>query len=150
LEDRQRQEESNINKESGIIIRNWRSAHPTIAHKSGLDWRLLSMAAKTHGDIDAEVEPKFQCLKSITYVSLAKLQPSLSYEPHDHQDHEEIYYIISGNGHITIDGETAKFRDGDIIYIPDKSIHSITNDGDKMVEFLAFGGFTGKNSRRSE
>jgi mannose-6-phosphate isomerase-like protein (cupin superfamily) len=126
-----------------VIVRNWRSVHPTIAHKSGLDWRLLSMDIKTHGDIDAEVDPKFQCLKSITYVSLAKLQPSLSYEPHEHQDHEEIYYIINGSGHIKIGDETAEFRDGDIIYIPEKTNHSITNDSNEMVEFLAFGGFTG-------
>jgi mannose-6-phosphate isomerase-like protein (cupin superfamily) len=101
------------------------------------------MAIKTHGDIDAEVDPKFQCLKSITYVSLAKLQPSLSYEPHEHKDHEEIYYIINGSGHIKIGDEIAKFREGDVIYIPEKTSHSITNDGNEMVEFLAFGGFTG-------
>jgi mannose-6-phosphate isomerase-like protein (cupin superfamily) len=81
--------------------------------------------------------------ESTTYVSLAKLQPTLSYEPHDHQDYEEVYYIINGSGHIKIGSETARFRDGDIIYIPEKMMHSITNDGSEMVEFLAFGGFTG-------
>lgn len=116
--------------------------YPTIAHKSGLDWRLLSMKTKTHGDIDTDTDPKFQCLKSITYVSLAKLQPTLSYENHDHQDHEELYYIINGKGRIRIGGEVAEFRDGDIIYIPERTSHSITNDGNEMVEFLAFGGFT--------
>src|SRR5438093_5738797 len=108
-----------------------------------MDWRLLAMDRKTHGDIEAEVEPMYRCLKSITYVSLAKLQPSLSYEPHQHEDHEEVYYIISGNGQIKIGNETARFRDGDVIYIPEKRVHSITNDGSEMVEFLAFGGFTG-------
>jgi mannose-6-phosphate isomerase-like protein (cupin superfamily) len=127
-----------------MIIRNWRHVYPTIAHKSGLDWRLLAMTAKTHGDIEAEVDPKFQCLKSITYVSLAKLQPSLSYQRHNHEDHEEVYYIIHGTGQIRIDSETARFKDGDVIYIPEKSVHSITNDGSDMVEFLAFGGFTGR------
>ena len=127
-----------------MIIRNWRNVYPTIAHKSGLDWRLLAMTAKTHGDIEAEVDPKFQCLKSITYVSLAKLQPTLSYERHNHEDHEEVYYIIHGTGQIRIGSETAKFKDGDVIYIPQKSVHSITNDGNEMVEFLAFGGFTGR------
>ncbi|MFL6524142.1 MAG: cupin domain-containing protein [Nitrososphaera sp.] len=126
-----------------LIVRNWRSVYPTIAHKSGLDWRLLSMKTKTHGDIDTDTDPKFQCLKSITYVSLAKLQPTLSYENHDHQDHEELYYIINGKGRIRIGGEVAEFRDGDIIYIPERTSHSITNDGNEMVEFLAFGGFTG-------
>ena len=127
-----------------MIIRNWRHVYPTIAHKSGLDWRLLAMTAKTHGDIEAEVDPKYQCLKSITYVSLAKLQPTLSYQRHNHEDHEEVYYIIHGTGQIRIDSETARFKDGDVIYIPEKSVHSITNDGSDMVEFLAFGGFTGR------
>ena len=128
-----------------VIIRNWRNVYPVIAHKSGLDWRLLSMAGpKTHGDIEAEVGPQFQCLKAITYVSLAKLQPSLSYERHTHEDHEEVYYIITGKGTIKIGDEVTRFRDGDIIYIPEKTGHSITNDGEEMVEFLAFGGHTGK------
>ena len=131
-----------------VIIRNWRSVHPTIAHESGLDWRLLSMkGAKTDGDIDVEVDPVYQCLNAITYVSLAKLQPSLSYENHSHKDHEEVYYIISGKGSIKIGNETAKFRDGDVIHIPEKTMHSIINDGDEMVEFLAFGATTEEASR---
>lgn len=130
-----------------IIIRNWRNVHPTIAHKSGIDWRLLSMPGKTSGDIEVEVDPAFQCLKGITYVSLAKLQPSLSYEPHKHLDHEEVYYIIKGSGKITIDNKTARYQDGDVIYIPEKTIHSITNDGEEMVEFLAFGGTTASEKK---
>jgi mannose-6-phosphate isomerase-like protein (cupin superfamily) len=108
------------------------------------------MDTKTHGDIDAEVDPKFRCLKSITYVSLAKLQPSLTYDRHEHQDHEEIYYIINGSGHIMIGDEIARFRDGDVIYIPEKTSHSITNDGNEMVEFLAFGGLTSMKKRLGE
>lgn len=125
-----------------IIKRNWREVFPSIAHKTGIDWRLLSMASakKTHGDIDVEVDQRFQCLKAITYVSLANLQPGLSYETHTHDDHEEIYYIIKGSGNIRIDEEVTKFRDGDIIYIHENERHSITNDCDEMVEFLAFGG----------
>jgi mannose-6-phosphate isomerase-like protein (cupin superfamily) len=136
-----------LESKSNLIVRNWRNVYPTIAHKSGLDWRLLAMDTKTHGDIDAKVDAKFQCLKSITYVSLAKLQPSLSYEPHEHNDHEEIYYIINGSGQIKIGDEVAKFRDGDVIYIPEKTRHSIINDSNEMVEFLAFGGFTGIKKR---
>lgn len=124
-----------------IVIRNWRAVLPTIAHKSGLDWRLLSMkGAKTDGDIDVDVEPLYKCLNAITYVSLARLQPSLSYESHSHKDHEEVYYIILGKGSIKIGDDATKFRDGDIIHIPPKTMHTITNDGDEMVEFLAFGG----------
>jgi mannose-6-phosphate isomerase-like protein (cupin superfamily) len=132
-----------------IIIRNWRDAHPTIAHESGLDWRLLSNGEKTSGDIESKLEPEYECLKSITYVSLAKLQPRLSYEPHHHKDHEEVYYIINGSGKIKIGNEEAHFRDGDIIYIPENTTHSITNDSEEMIDFLAFGGFTGKEQTKN-
>ena len=43
--------------------------------------------------------------------------------------------------------EEARFRDGDIIYIPENITHSIINDGEEMIDFLAFGGFTGKESK---
>jgi len=39
-----------------------------------------------------------------------------------------------------VGNEEGRFRDGDIIYIPEKTKHSITDDGEEVVEFLAFGG----------
>ena len=131
-----------------IVKRNWRDAHPTIAHQSGLDWRLLSSATKTSGDIEESgLDPQYRCLKAITYVSYAKLQPRLSYQPHHHDDHEEVYYIINGTGKIKMGNEEVRFRDGDIIYIPENTTHSIINDGEEMIDFLAFGGFTGKEKK---
>jgi hypothetical protein len=43
------------------------------------------MVNKTSGDIDAEVDEKYKSLKA------ASLQPTLSYEKHQHQDQEELY-----------------------------------------------------------
>src|SRR5690606_9330562 len=123
--------------------------YPTIAHKSVIDWRLLTMNTKTMGDIDVDTYPIFQCLRSITYVSLARLQPFLSYKRHIHQDHEELYYIFHGKGTIKLDDDTANFRDGDILYIPPETEHTIINNGEEMIEFLAFGGFTGKKDEGS-
>jgi uncharacterized cupin superfamily protein len=86
-------------------------------------------------------------LKAITYVSLAQLQPTLSYEKHQHQDHEELYYIINRKGKIRIGEEERQIRDGDIIYIPESTEHTLTNNGEEMIEFLAFGGFMDRNSQ---
>jgi mannose-6-phosphate isomerase-like protein (cupin superfamily) len=134
-----------------IVKRNWRDAHPTIAHESGLDWRLLSSTMKTSGDIEEpELDPQYRCLKVITYVSFAKLQPRLSYQPHLHDDHEEVYYIINGTGMIKMGNEEVRFRDGDIIYIPENTVHSIINDGEEMVDFLAFGGLTRKEKNKEK
>ena len=55
---------------------------------------------------------------------------------------------MGGTGRIKIGKEEARFRDGDIIYIPEKTTHSITNDGEEIIDFLAFGGFTGKASEQ--
>ena len=134
-----------------IVKRNWRDAHPTIAHQSGLDWRLLSSATKTSGDIEESgLDPQYRCLKAITYVSYAKLQPRLSYQPHHHDDHEEVYYIINGTGKIKMGNEEVRLRDGEIIYIPENTTHSIINDGEEMIDFLAFGGFTGKGKKKQK
>jgi hypothetical protein len=35
-----------------IIKRNWLDVHPIIAHQIGVDWRLLSSAIKTSGDME--------------------------------------------------------------------------------------------------
>jgi hypothetical protein len=36
----------------------------------------------------------------------------------------------------------------DIIYIPENTTHSIINDGEEMIDFLAFGGYTGKQKKK--
>ncbi|HET7345130.1 MAG TPA: cupin domain-containing protein [Nitrososphaeraceae archaeon] len=57
-------------------------------------------------------------------------------------------YIINGTGKIKMGNEEVRFRDGDIIYIPENTTHSIINDGEEMIDFLAFGGFTGKEKKK--
>ena len=43
--------------------------------------------------------------------------------------------------------EEARLRDGDIIYIPENTTHSTINDGEETIDFLAFGGYTGKKKK---
>ena len=114
-----------------MIVKNWREIVPTIAHLSGIDWRLLS------DEEDKGVDMGAVCLKGMKMISLAWLQPGLSYQPHSHPNHEEIYCIISGKGTMRIDEEKRKIRDGDVIYIPVNGVHQIINDGDEMIKFLA-------------
>jgi mannose-6-phosphate isomerase-like protein (cupin superfamily) len=82
-----------------------------------------------------------------------QMRPSLricyrvTYEKHQHQDHEELYYIINGKGKIKIGEEESQFRDGNIIYIPEITEHTPTNNGEEMIESLTFGGFMDMNSK---
>lgn len=117
-----------------MIIKNWKDNPPSIVHKSGIDWRILSN--KNQID-DIQKDTDANCLEMIKFVSLAWLQPSQSYEPHKHP-WEEVYYIIKGKGKIRVDQQTKEISDGCAIYIPPDAEHEIINTSDEMIEFLAF------------
>jgi quercetin dioxygenase-like cupin family protein len=44
--------------------------------------------------------------------------------PHTHPTHE-FYYVTSGRGVMTIEGEDADVSQGDLIYIPPNAVHSL-------------------------
>ena len=116
-----------------MVIKNWREVTPRIVHDCGIDYRLLS------GQAFANPEIPNCCMKGMYYIAHAMLQPGMAYEAHAHGDHEEVYYIISGKGEITIDGTVYPYRDGDAIYIEPGATHSIANTSDEFVIFLAVG-----------
>ena len=75
------------------------------------------------------------------------MKPRLSHEPLVHSNHE-VFYIINGTGKIKIGNEEATPKDGDIVYIQDNTTHSIINDGEGMLTFLAFRGYTEKQKKK--
>jgi mannose-6-phosphate isomerase-like protein (cupin superfamily) len=105
---------------------------PTIVHDYGIDYKLL----KGQEFFSQEI-PNY-CMRGMLYVAYAMLQEGKSYELHSHADHEEVYFIISGSGTMTIEDETCSIRDGDAIYIPAGNKHSISNTGEGFLVFLAF------------
>jgi mannose-6-phosphate isomerase-like protein (cupin superfamily) len=66
----------------------------------------------------------------------ARVQPGGTTTPHYHPQTEEIYYITSGRGVMTIDGETRSVGPGDAIGIPPGAIHKIHNDGADELRLL--------------
>src|SRR3954463_6405607 len=57
----------------------------------------------------------------------ARLQPGGATTPHYHPQCEEIYYILTGEGTMRIDGDTKEVGPGDAIAIPPGQIHQIRN-----------------------
>jgi mannose-6-phosphate isomerase-like protein (cupin superfamily) len=66
----------------------------------------------------------------------ARLPPGAATTPHYHPKTEEIYYILSGEGRMTIGGETSRVRVGDAIAIPPGQTHNIENTGATTLQFL--------------
>ena len=75
---------------------------------------------------------------SIKHQSLAeaRLLPGQSTDEHYHIQTEEIYYILSGKGRMTIDGEERDVKKHDGIAIFPEARHKITNTGTEDLIFL--------------
>ena len=55
---------------------------------------------------------------------------------HRHNDREEIYFFIHGNGLVTVGQDESEVGPGDAIYIPLGSFHSTRNIGQVVLEFI--------------
>jgi len=75
---------------------------------------------------------------SIQRQSLAEalLIPGQATEEHRHPNTEEIYYILSGHGRITIEGEERDVKPLDGIAILPGAAHTIRNTGDENLIFI--------------
>jgi mannose-6-phosphate isomerase-like protein (cupin superfamily) len=56
--------------------------------------------------------------------------------PHRHLQSEEIYYILSGQGNLTVGDETTAVFTGDSVCIPQRTEHHIENTGETPLRFL--------------
>ena len=66
----------------------------------------------------------------------ATLPPGASTEEHRHLLSEEIYYVLSGRGQMTIAHETRDVGPGDGVLIPNTTPHTLANTGDEPLVFL--------------
>jgi quercetin dioxygenase-like cupin family protein len=72
-------------------------------------------------------------------VNYAVIQPGEAFQNHYHQTMEEVFYILSGEGEITINGETEAISAQMAVVIPKQSTHVMKNTGTGPLEYLAFG-----------
>ncbi len=87
----------------------------------------------------SEIRPLMdRTVGAITQCSLAEetLPPGKTVPSHHHEVLEEIYYIVSGCGVMTIGEESQAVGAGDAIFIPKNNIHTLTNTGDEDMKIL--------------
>ena len=63
------------------------------------------------------------------------IYPGCGIPEHDHPA-EETYFIYSGSGSITVDGETRPLKAGDIVLVPSGLSHRLFNDGDTDMHMM--------------
>lgn len=79
-------------------------------------------------------ETKGGYLEFIDEFNLAK---GGSLEPHSH-DSDEFYYILDGQGTMTVDGESDVLGPGELVRIRPNLIHSISADQGSDIRAIAF------------
>lgn len=87
----------------------------------------------------SEIRPLIDRTSSgITQCSLAEevLPPGHAVTPHHHQQLEEIYYIVTGSGMMTVGSEQQEVGPGDAIYIPRGHSHTLENTGNEPIRLL--------------
>jgi len=69
-------------------------------------------------------------LEGLLFFAHAVLKPGKEIETHI-DPYEEVYYLLSGRGVMTVGGERQEVAAGDAIWLPYGVPHSLINDGDE-------------------
>lgn len=70
-------------------------------------------------------------------LSMTVLHRHKSTTGHSHEDTEEIYLFIGGNGEIQLDNEKQDVASGDIVTVLRKVFHRVSNSGNGDLTFLS-------------
>ena len=74
--------------------------------------------------------------QNIEAIYDTSLEPGQFIEMHFHTDLEEIYYILSGYGIISINDEKQEIARNDVVYIPKLAPHTLLNSGNVPLRFI--------------
>lgn len=84
---------------------------------------------------------------NIQMINWSKMPIGQSFNPHYHEDMDEIFIILSGKAKIKVGDEEEVLEKGDSILIPTKEIHVMENLSDFEIEYLAIGVTKGENGK---
>ena len=73
------------------------------------------------------------------YVDHLLIPPDSSLGYHRHEVHEEIYYVLSGKGRVTVEGETVAIGPGDGIACRVREAHGFYNHSPSDLELMVIG-----------
>jgi len=99
------------------------------------DQEVLETTYLAHGGAVAQMILDRRTLKELGFFAIARLEKGRTIEAH-RDPMEEIYFILSGEGEMTVDDETRPVKPGDAVWIPTGSLHKLTNTGEDVLVIL--------------
>ena len=118
-----------------VTVRNWQDVDPYVGHETAIIWPIFRAESEAEKTRNHEDDALF-ITRGISGFTRHLMQPGKSGDYHDHEKIEQVYYIVSGQGKMKLDGDIYPIRPGDTVHIPPKVKHQLINDGDDWIEHL--------------
>jgi mannose-6-phosphate isomerase-like protein (cupin superfamily) len=74
-----------------------------------------------------------------TQIAFGEFRPGEEVEKHVHEDMEEYYFFIDGDGFMEIDGMEYPVAKDVFIFVKEKQQHRLVNNGDSILKFFYWG-----------
>ena len=102
---------------------NWWEVTPLAgAHGDAVIWPLLESVDETEPDTE---QP---CLLGFHYLTRQGLIRGKASDRHQHDDKEQVYYVLEGRGTMVAGDAVYGISEGDAVYLPKGTTHQILND----------------------
>ena len=105
-----------------VFVLNWRDVQPKIAHMSAVHWGGLRDKEREND------EDQRNRLLRLNGFARHALQGRKTSDHHQHQNLEQVYYILGGKGEVLYNEERYPVEEGDAIYLPSGEYHQMFND----------------------
>jgi mannose-6-phosphate isomerase-like protein (cupin superfamily) len=63
------------------------------------------------------------------FVGLNAFEPGQQHQLHTHTGQDKLYFVLEGEGEVTVGSETARIRSGDLVLARSGEEHSLSNPG---------------------
>jgi uncharacterized cupin superfamily protein len=73
--------------------------------------------------------------KNLVFIDDDIVEPNMRIKEHE-DEWDEFYYILQGEGEIKVGEELKKVREGDLIFIPRETVHSLKNTKKRPLRFI--------------
>lgn len=117
-------------------IVNWRDQQPEVAHLSAIRWPGM----KHHTATPPHAPPECLRLQKLQGFVRHLLQGRKTSDHHKHDNVEQAYYIIEGEGEVLVGDKRYPVVPGDAVYLPPGIHHQMFNDrNDDWLEHIVLG-----------
>lgn len=106
-------------REDELEWETWKD--PSLKDRSPIIWKTLISQDKTDS--------------SRLVAGVAEIPVGTLLIRHSHAE-EEVYYILEGEGHLELDGDTIRVTRGTSVFIPGNAEHALTNTGIRTLKLL--------------